>query len=46
MINIEVNANGSITLYGIRKGIFCKKTYYGYTKRQAVTDFRHLYPAR
>lgn len=47
MIHIQKHwHNGSITLSAIRKGEYCKQTYYGYTQKEALKEFRQTYPTR
>lgn len=38
---IERNHNGSWCISAIIRGSLFTRTYYGYTKREAVAEFRH-----
>lgn len=43
VVNVEYNYNGGITLYFCFSGYLEHKTYYGYTLKAAIREFRQEY---
>lgn len=42
----QIKHSGAYLITDIRQGQYCRKTYYGYTKKEAIALFRREFPAR